>query len=266
MSMGNAPSSPAAAWGKGGYQAVRMPVKLWGRGDCVAASEDGHTLVCCGSGDTDDGTAELQVSVYTSTGSLRCRLGEIEEHRHARGVRCVAIDGDAVASGSEDDTIRLWSLSSGECTGVLTGHTLEVWALAMRGDLVVSGSRDQTVRWWSRQTKQCSRVGQGHASTINGLALGDGIAISASTDGSARVWLSAERPGVPCRAVLEHPPVCGLDGTSQANAVYSVSMVHTCICTDAYIRAYYIRQTSYNTTCVNDTSRGNAVYSIGIVR
>ena len=35
---------------------------------------------------------------------------------------CALPDGNRIASGSADMTIRVWSLSSGLCEGVLRGH------------------------------------------------------------------------------------------------------------------------------------------------
>ena len=37
---------------------------------------------------------------------------------------CVAVLGDGrIVSGSNDKTLRVWDLSSGECVQVLEGHT-----------------------------------------------------------------------------------------------------------------------------------------------
>ena len=34
-----------------------------------------------------------------------------------------------LVSASEDQTIKLWNIESGECVGTLSGHTKAVWAL-----------------------------------------------------------------------------------------------------------------------------------------
>jgi WD40 repeat protein len=51
-------------------------------------------------------------------------------------VLCLAAsaDGQTLALGCRDRTIRLWDLGSGQLRGVLTGHTREVTALAFRSD------------------------------------------------------------------------------------------------------------------------------------
>ena len=40
-------------------------------------------------------------------------------------------DGRTALSGSKDDTVRVWDLSTGRCTAVLEGHTDGVHSVAM---------------------------------------------------------------------------------------------------------------------------------------
>ena len=59
-------------------------------------------------------------------------------------------DGLTLASGSQDKTIRLWNVATGELIATLTGHTGPVKSVAFSPDGVVlaSGSKDSTVRLW----------------------------------------------------------------------------------------------------------------------
>ena len=50
----------------------------------------------------------MSVSVYSAREGMVRNL-----HGHARDVRCVALDGDIVASGDCDGVVRLWALASG---------------------------------------------------------------------------------------------------------------------------------------------------------
>lgn len=72
---------------------------------------------------------------------------------HSSYVRSVAIspDGRLLASGSDDMTVKLWSLPGGTLLKTLTGHTSWVWSVAIGPDgrLLTSGSLDGTVRLWS---------------------------------------------------------------------------------------------------------------------
>ena len=54
-----------------------------------------------------------------------------------------------LASGSDDNTIRLWDPASGACERVFEGHLAWVRALALLGDgRLASGSDDNTIRLW----------------------------------------------------------------------------------------------------------------------
>ena len=77
---------------------------------------------------------------------------------------CVTHDGKHVVSGSDDNTVRVWSLDSGECLHTLTGHTQKVNRVNVREAsdgkyAVVSGSSDKTVRVWSLDSGEFIRFG-----------------------------------------------------------------------------------------------------------
>ena len=97
-----------------------------------------------------------------------------------------------LASGSLDQTIRLWDLQTGESLQVLRGHTGGVWSLAFSpdGQTLVSGSDDQTIRLWNLQTGQCFQVLHEHTSWVSSLVFSaDGqILVSGSHDRTIKLW------------------------------------------------------------------------------
>jgi hypothetical protein len=93
---------------------------------------------------------------------------------HASWVRSIAFsaDGNQVLSGSDDNTLKLWDLASGQLLRTFQGHTGRVWSVAFSPDgaRVLSGSRDATIRIWKVATGELLATLMGSA-TENWLTL-----------------------------------------------------------------------------------------------
>jgi WD40 repeat protein len=73
---------------------------------------------------------------------------------HKLYVRSVAFspDGRSLASGSNDNTIKVWDLASGKVKQELNGHLYDVESVAFSrdGQWIASGSGDHTIKLWGR--------------------------------------------------------------------------------------------------------------------
>lgn len=103
-------------------------------------------------------------------------------------------DGSRIASGSDDDTIRIWNMRTRAATGQpLEGHdgTVTSVVFSRDGSLVYSASYDQTIR--VSDVKAGKAVGyplRGHASVVRCIALSpdEKHIASGSWDNTIRIW------------------------------------------------------------------------------
>jgi WD40 repeat protein len=113
---------------------------------------------------------------------------------HAGEVNTIAVssDGQQIATGSDDRTIKIWSLNTHKELRTLKGHSQWVYSVAISPDdrTVVSGSKDETIKVWHLNTGQELRSLPAHASYINSVAISpDGQKIaSGSYDKTVKIW------------------------------------------------------------------------------
>jgi len=96
--------------------------------------------------------------------------------------------GDRIVSGSDDNTLKVWSATTGKCLRTLVGHNGGVWASQMRGSTIISGSTDRTLKVWNADTGECIHTLFGHSSTVRCLALHGNTVVSGSRDATLRMW------------------------------------------------------------------------------
>jgi WD40 repeat protein len=115
-------------------------------------------------------------------------------HTQAVTCMCYSPNGQHVASGSGDMTLRIWDAETGATIGQpLEGHTCVITSVAYspNGHHIISGSYDKTIRIWNADTG--ATIGQpleGHTRAITSAAYspnGHHI-ISGSGDQTIRIW------------------------------------------------------------------------------
>lgn len=111
----------------------------------------------------------------TATGKLQQVL-----KGHTQKVNCIAFDskGEQLASGSgkkdsgisfhenddkeddQDNTVRLWNVSTGKCEHIFNGHTEPVTSVTFdhKRERIASGSDDGTIRIWNVISKMCDQI------------------------------------------------------------------------------------------------------------
>jgi len=112
---------------------------------------------------------------------------------HTSWVRSVAFspDGKLLASGSDDDTIKLWDVATGREVRTLEGHNYAVTSVAFSpdGKLLASGSYKE-IKLWEVATGQEVRTLRGHTDWVKSVAFSpDGkLLASGSEDWTIKLW------------------------------------------------------------------------------
>ncbi|MEI6899700.1 MAG: TIR domain-containing protein, partial [Bacteroidota bacterium] len=137
---------------------------------------------------------------------------EREIKGHTKWVRSLAVspNGEWIASGSWDNTIKIWDIESGECRTTLVGHSNYVDSVAITpdGSRIFSGSNDNSLREWNTISGKPLAKLDGHSDQFRSVvALNDNIHIlSGGFDQSIRVW--DINSGLCIRTIL-----CGTDNS-----------------------------------------------------
>jgi WD40 repeat protein len=142
------------------------------------AAWEGHLISGHGSG---------LIRVWNVVAGVCDRLHE--GHTHA--VRCLALSGTVLVSGSQDRSVKVWAMGAGAswvCERTLVGHTGLVFSLATWQGKVLSGSWDRSVRVWDMGTGAHDATLTGHEDAVSGLAVHGDRLLSASWDGTIREW------------------------------------------------------------------------------
>jgi uncharacterized caspase-like protein len=104
----------------------------------------------------------------------------------------VSSNGQILASGSGDNTIKLWNLQTGQLLHTLSRGSDTVWSIAAGpdGQTLASGSGDKRIKIWSLQARKLLRAFSGHSNTVRTVVISpDGQTLaSGSGDATIKLW------------------------------------------------------------------------------
>ncbi|KAK7082102.1 hypothetical protein SK128_020126 [Halocaridina rubra] len=177
-----------------------------------------HTLLACdasrteddGDGGEEDEKEEEEMNADARNGGRRRnRGGELFALRsHSGPVFDMAFTHESshLVSVSEDCTMRLWDLESGQAVALYRGHHYPIWCVTVAplSMYIATGSYDTTARIWCTDATYPLRTLSGHTRSVDSVAFhpnGSYLA-TGSCDRSIRMWQVTD--GDAARILLHH--------------------------------------------------------------
>ncbi|MFN6395664.1 MAG: WD40 repeat domain-containing protein [Aphanizomenon sp.] len=113
---------------------------------------------------------------------------------HSHIVNSLAMSADAkfLISGSQDQTIRVWNLATGELIHILKGHQDSVNAVVLSPNeqIIASASADKTIKLWHLQSGELLGTFTGHTNAVTTLSFTNSgeMLVSGSLDKTIKIW------------------------------------------------------------------------------
>ncbi|CAG8521953.1 11221_t:CDS:10, partial [Cetraspora pellucida] len=113
---------------------------------------------------------------------------------HDKDINSIAVapNDKIFATGSQDKSVKIWSVNDGKLLGTCSGHKRGVWSVQFSpvDQTIVTSSGDKTIKIWSTTNFSCLKTFEGHTNTVlkaSFLTSGTQL-ISCGSDGLLKLW------------------------------------------------------------------------------
>uniref|UniRef100_A0AAQ5XHD3 U3 small nucleolar RNA-associated protein 13 C-terminal domain-containing protein n=1 Tax=Amphiprion ocellaris TaxID=80972 RepID=A0AAQ5XHD3_AMPOC len=163
----------------------------------ISCSRMKASFIVTGSQDCTVKVWDLPAEFPTAGEEIHQLTARATEKAHDKDVNSVAVSPNdkLLASGSQDRTAKLWSLSGDGTVGLLgvfRGHRRGVWAVCFSpvDQVLASSSADGTTKLWGLQDFSCLKTFEGHdASVLKVVFVSRGTQLLTSgSDGLVKLW------------------------------------------------------------------------------
>ena len=146
----------------------------------IAISKDGKAVISVGD--------DKKIKVWNI--ERRKIIREFNENDTVKSI--IYINERNIASGSFDNTVKIWDLETGEKLHTLKGHsnTINTLSITPNEKKLVSGSKDRSIKIWDLKTKENTNTLKGHTGWVLDVqTTPDGkFIISCSIDKTIKIW------------------------------------------------------------------------------
>ena len=157
----------------------------------LTAIKAGHKLKSINFLNELQGNAKIEISIALQSIVYKIReLQTLKGHSDSANSIAFSPDGKTIATGSVDNTVKLWNLEGKEIQ-TLKGHSDRVSSVAFSpdGKTIATGSGDNTVKLWNLEGKEIQTL-KGHSDSVLSVAFSpDGKTIATgSGDNTVKLW------------------------------------------------------------------------------
>ena len=204
------PFSPSSSWLRECYgsellQKVKVVKGLqaqWGACSRTVSFSDTPGALTCWKDLVAVGFDSGNITILDAVTGIQKSV--LSGHNDWVGALTFSLDGTLLVSGSDDETVILWSIQTGGIVRPFVGHTHWVRSVSISLDhtTIASGSDDKTIRLWDIQTGKCSCIIDGHSNNINSVSfslMDPQLLVSASSDNTIQQWnINGHEIGTTC--------------------------------------------------------------------